>query len=83
MKILDIVSLEERYANKIDYYLENEVEFLNYPSVGSNLIFVHKGKINSAGKIAKAYIGDDFIYVRTENNTGFIFYEGEMKDAED
>lgn len=82
MKILDIVSSEERYANRIDYYLENEVEFVNYPAVGSSLIFVHKGKINSAGKIVKSYIGDDFVYARTVNNTGFIFYEEEMEDAE-
>lgn len=79
MKILDIVSSEENYVNNIDYYLENEIEFLRWPEVGSNFIFVHKGKINSAGKIAKIYIGYDFMYVRTEKGTGFIFYE-EVED---
>ena len=59
MRVLDIISSERRYVNNIDYYLENEVEFLRNPIVGADFVFVHKGKMNNMGKVARYYEGND------------------------
>lgn len=77
MRVLDIISSERRYVNNIDYYLENEVEFLRDPIIGADFVFVHKGKMNNIGKVVRYYEGNDFLYIRTENGTGIIFYERE------
>lgn len=82
MRVLDIVSSEIKYVNNIDYYLESEVEFLREPIVGADFVFVHKGKMNNIGKIVRFYNGGNFLYIRTERNTGFIFYEKEVENAE-
>lgn len=82
MRILDIVSYEKKYVNNIDYYLEEEVEFLRMPIVGADFVFVHNGKMNNAGKTTRFYDGGNFLYIRTEKDTGFIFYEKEVENAE-
>lgn len=82
MRVLDIVSSERKYVNNIDYYLESEVEFLRKPIVGADFVFVHKGKMNNIGKVIRYYDGGNFVYVRNEKSTGFIFYEKEVEDAE-
>lgn len=82
MKILDIVGSERKYVSNIDYYLENEVDFLRIPIIGADFVFVHKGKMNNIGKVVKSYDGGNFLYIRTESGTGFIFYEEEVENAE-
>ena len=81
MKILDII-LKSNTIKNIDFFYEENVYFMRYPIIGQDFPFVYREKIYKTGIVEKFYVGEEFVYVKTIEGNGFIFYNVQVEEED-